>query len=776
MKFPKFKAALDPPSSNETPGTPPVPAALTTPATPVADVSQSAPKDVPSLSPALPSASVAAVTEQSSEPALAITQLDGTIPFHGVPPPPPPHPPLPGKPETTGAPTKKNFFQRLAKNIRKPTSDGVSVNPVLSVAPDVSASHEAPIAIPYTDVDTANVEVDEQEAERHKQKYFNVLYGFDPEPEEKTEPNASAGPNAVSDSDDEGRRVRNNKEDNFSKEAATAEGKPEEDLVVGAMEDPQPMPTTRPKAPLHTSSNADLSQNMHYFPQSATDFVASSSAIAPHFIPTDHLSNPGLGTTAFSGGTVLSASFLPATSEHDGRPDLPQIPQENAGHMAEMFASRAFGSVSTLSGPFPKRDPPLIPPPHVSAPHDLGLDLSRNSAGNSPIKPAPIGWGAAYQPTPSQPMYGPPQRLAPPAHGPLDLEPVLASKIRRGRELGMLAVQQEEQGNMGAAEAGYIKALSLLIPASKELDLGPEFNRHVRMKQKGKVQREAAAMLDRCEEIRLFLTANGPSVPTEMPKLPGKGVSDGELGPISQKNKSPRNDTTNGSNIDQSQLPPSPLPPSFSEDLLVSRLEGRKIVLPSVGKESLDASGIEEASQVDRPSAQRPINKFPTQGGSLPHSRSSITRNLPPSPPSLQPQRNVGRNPPHQSSTCSISQESTPSFVLDISGRFSPPPLTPLPPSLHAAREVNVAATSQKAVQQNLINNGTTNTNLSQSRSLNSTSEKCFLCRAIADLKTKCDHTYCSNCGNQIVSVFGHCPVPECNKLLAVEDFEHVLP
>lgn len=61
----------------------------------------------------------------------------------------------------------------------------------------------------------------------------------------------------------------------------------------------------------------------------------------------------------------------------------------------------------------------------------------------------------------------------------------------------MLAVQQNQRGNMGAAEAIYIMASSLLIPASQDLEVRSELAQHMRMQLKAKMQREAAATLDR---------------------------------------------------------------------------------------------------------------------------------------------------------------------------------------------------------------------------------------------------------------------------------------
>lgn len=144
------------------------------------------------------------------------------------------------------------------------------------------------------------------------------------------------------------------------------------------------------------------------------------------------------------------------------------------------------------------------------------------------LMPRPVGWGDAYGSVPSMPMYGDPSIST--SQVSLVVDHVLMEKIRRGRELARLAVAQEEQSNLGAAEAGYMKALALLVPAAKELDIGGELNKTARMHMKQKVQREAAAMLDRVEELKMFLKANGPAVPIEVPIVPKKFPSSPRAG------------------------------------------------------------------------------------------------------------------------------------------------------------------------------------------------------------------------------------------------------
>lgn len=185
--------------------------------------------------------------------------------------------------------------------------------------------------------------------------------------------------------------------------------------------------------------------------------------------------------------------------------------------MADMYGRQAYVGVSggvvpggatdaAYAGRGAEGDVARMPP---------GGDVMSRRAPQAPTR---VGWGDAYGAVHSQPGHG----NAMMSHGnpAADIDYALAEKIRRGRELGRLAVAQEEQGNLGMAQSGYMKALELLVPATRELDAGSELTKNARINMKKKVQREAAAMLDRVEELKVFVKANGPAVPNEMPVIP----------------------------------------------------------------------------------------------------------------------------------------------------------------------------------------------------------------------------------------------------------------
>lgn len=269
----------------------------------------------------------------------------------------------------------------------------------------------------------------------------------------------------------------------------------------------------------------------------------------------------------------------------------PQAPSESASQLAEMFGNQAYGGkTNTVS--FSQSFGVHMPPPQSAPQHDQARPQAR-----------PIGWGGVAEsmvmgamPIDRQPL---PHQL-PHALGLADLDPNLAWRIGRGRDLGLRGVELEEAGNLGDAEAVYLEALSLMVPASRELDHGPDSTRQMRMRQKARVQREAAAMLDRCEEIKAFLKANAPDVPREMPVMPGTTSStQRSVGPVAQHAQPniPTN-TSNTRSLQPSSIipPPPPAAPSGLDDVLVTRLENRRSILPgALG----DMIGGEKKSQVE---------------------------------------------------------------------------------------------------------------------------------------------------------------------------------
>lgn len=314
----------------------------------------------------------------------------------------------------------------------------------------------------------------------------------------------------------------------------------------------------------------------------------------------------------------------------------PQAPSESASQLAEMFGNRAYGgNPNTMS--FSQSFGPTVPPPQPASQYD-----------QTPPQARPIGWGGVAESMVMGPMPNNRQQLShqlPHALGPADLDPNLAWRIGRGRDLGLRAVELEEAGNLGDAEAVYMEALSLMVPASRELDYGPEPTRQMRMRQKARVQREAAAMLDRCEEIKAFLKANAPDVPREMPVMPGTTTSTKRsVGPVAHRAQPNilANTSITGSLQPSSIIPPPP-PPQLSglDDVLVTRLESRRSVLPGAfgnmtGGEK--KSQFEDHSITDGLKKSRNENQLMTSGGKK-SPLESIPNLTPPSPsaPPLTP-------------------------------------------------------------------------------------------------------------------------------------------
>ncbi|PXF43888.1 hypothetical protein BWQ96_06354 [Gracilariopsis chorda] len=304
---------------------------------------------------------------------------------------------------------------------------------------------------------------------------------------------------------------------------------------------------------------------------------------------------------------LQSASSTNPSLPSDAAPmlDIAQALPSNRNtdaQLAELFAAQALTG-NNPSTAVPSASAEATSPNHsTAAPNGSSTaPIAFSQGGHArrlPTQPAPIGWGDAYDTAPSQPLYGTPAHLA--QRGPTTVDPSLAEKINRGRQLAFLAIEQEEQGNMGAAEAGYMKALSLLVPASKELDIGSELNKNARLSLKAKVQREASAMLDKCEQLRLFLKATAPTVPTDVPNMPTQNSTSYPTRP--RNSSPPRTDRrsfdedpvspdsavlpprvetrTRSPKKSQRHIPPPP-PPSFQDDPreLIQRLEHRKNVL-----------------------------------------------------------------------------------------------------------------------------------------------------------------------------------------------------
>lgn len=294
---------------------------------------------------------------------------------------------------------------------------------------------------------------------------------------------------------------------------------------------------------------------MEPFDESEGAGAASESAGAPGMSPESAAgpylpvgsASPYVGPAA--GSPVMVA---PPTAPISSGPDMPAPPAGPAAHergtaqMAEMFAAQAYGlrthqaTMASPAGLVQAEGASMLPPgaappqgqsqgvgapmfPPGVAPPGAAAPPANAPASISSSSVAPIGWGGVFSDTAVQPVFPAPQRNAPaPAVRPpmYSIDPLLADKIRRGRQLEGLAIDQDEQGNFGAAQAAYLKALSLIVPAIKELEFGTDAGKVERMEEKKVLSRQAELMLTRCENIKQFMAATGPSVPTEMPTMP----------------------------------------------------------------------------------------------------------------------------------------------------------------------------------------------------------------------------------------------------------------
>lgn len=718
-----------------------------------------------------------AFDQQSVDPAQPVQPL----PFDGVPPPPPPTaaaPPVPQAPPAGGEGTvKKPRFPRFLKSRKHAAAPSESSNTSASdahVPPPVDAALppglDAPPPLPE-EGDSVPPPVDPRAAEREevrrRRRLIEIGSGV-----------SMGGPDSNSEdgesTDDDARRRNNEEEDVMGGED---EGKPLEDAVVASVSDPPHVPAL-PTATKSTAFNSAADAFRH----------ASPHPSAPHFIDTSHidgapLPGPPPQHSLFppfpspSGNSMPSSTFQPPAPyqtsttyfppssapqgeavppRHFEQPQLPQPSQNNAAEMAELFASRAFGAPATHSSPFPAQPAPLAPPPPpppMSASGDFlhsGEDALMKRS-NSARRPAPVGWGSITGSTPSGPVYAHSLHTSQ-TFSSTNIDPAVADKIKRGRELAMLAVQQEEKGNLGAAESGYIKALSLLVPASKELDIGSDLTKHVRKTQKAKIQREAAAMLDRCEELRRFIKANGPAVPDELPRLPGLLPKPAKPAPPPRESK-PKDKGSAEAKKGGRPLP-SPPPPAADggDDDLLSRIANRQKMLP-------DTTG--ETSRATAPSIETSFSDKqhePTESSNS--FKQSLGSSSQPSAPSEDPglEKGQGLKDEYDFKSKSMAHPSPDGNVT------SHPSLSSSFRNLSLSGAPSISNKSPGNVQDG-----------SGTREGGSVANVCFLCRRNAHLRTKCNHTFCSNCGNQVVSVFGSCPVPGCNELISLDDFDHIL-
>ena len=493
--------------------------------------------------------------------------------------------------------------------------------------------------------------------------------GLDPLPEFNSDTDEEASPNPNPDS------TRN-----FHNVIPGVEGKPQHDAVVGDGLEETNIPI---------SSKAAAARGLNY------EAVAANAV--SQYPPTANMSAQAAGSQQ--------------------APHHQKLDSVSEARIAEMFAAQAY---SGTSGYPPMQATSLQPlntatnepvgmrnyPVTASAPGHIDMEASTVPSAENP---QPIGWGDVYDVRP-EPMFGVPPHL----RNRTGIDSRLEEKIYRGRELGRLAIEQEEQGNLGAAEAGYMKALDALVPALKELDIGTDASKEHRMKLKAKIHREASGMVDRCEELKMFLKANTSQVPTVMPTMPTMPTPKAARPRTEKKNNPPTR-----------PLPPPPAP-SASLDPHIH---------PSEGTRSIDTS-----SDLMPDSLPSVPNVQPSKG-------KSKERGLPPPP-----------NPP------TFDADSS-DFLMRMKSRHNV--LASASASFMVPRQMGNQSQPPSTKRPELDN-------VLDDKPPPKAAEKCFMCNAPADLRTKCSHCFCSNCGNQAVSVFGKCPVPKCGTPMSVTDFDHI--
>lgn len=413
---------------------------------------------------------------------------------------------------------------------------------------------------------------------------------------------------------------------------------------------------------------------------------------------------------------------------------------QRASEVAELFATKAYGSqlhpaaTPTPSAAVSARNPlfsassgPMLPPSattdkpatfHSALEPSSGYSMPLNTVDQSSPPPpfAPYATRAGVAPS----AYGAvPHAMAPPVHtiaAPLPqsvtyVDPALAERIRRGRELERLGISEEERGNMGHAKEAYMKALELLIPAIPMLDHGNDVSHAFRSSEKRKLNREAGLMLDRCEEIKRFLE------------------SDVAL---------------NTRNLLDSAKVPQTRPKTLTE-LRREQQDGNDFDVDSSSKGGL---GLKKKPAVKRKVDVPPLPSPPSELldglASLSLSDPTLQQAHPPLPapipPALPSARLHGASASHVSSVRREQMLSRPP-PSDIP---PPAPALPSPPADEVFADVEQGAS-------------------------------CDVCRTnAAKLVSKCNHNFCAQCMNK-AATFQFCLHPDCHEQVGSSDFQHLL-
>lgn len=429
-------------------------------------------------------------------------------------------------------------------------------------------------------------------------------------------------------------------------------------------------------------------------------------------------------------------------------------PRQSAAEIAKQYAERAYGPSGSASHAAASGGRPGLEPTMAGGMPHLNLQYANQSAPpmdsythpQPPVPSAPAsnpqyyeysqpGWQNQAQ-APSQyvqPQYGP-QRTTqwPLPQSNTYVDPSLAAKIRRGRELAKLGLEQDEQGNMGAAKEAYMKALELMIPAIGELENGNEVSRSFRMTEKKKLSKEANLLLDRCENIKRLITLNAASVPNVKPKTVPTDI-DSNLGMSTDSTDDVY--TSNGSEHEPVRpMPPNPklkpLPPPRADTQFASL------------SQALEARAQAHSGRADVPeNTPQTTTENPPQ---LPPGRPASHSRPPPSPPRPPPER-PGRDHLDNNFSDQFAQMRMKGDREDAL-RSVPPPPPELPSSPAELRDEHVSG-GPCAVS---------------------------TCNGETSLISKCGHSFCASCRNR-AAVVERCLAPGCSERLGSKDFRHIL-
>ena len=165
--------------------------------------------------------------------------------------------------------------------------------------------------------------------------------------------------------------------------------------------------------------------------------------------------------------------------------------------MAELLPTRAQVHMETMetSTTFQFQLPPTPEPPRED---QLLGDIHELLSGAvaEPVVPG------------THPTFDNTQTFNNPLQSRTEIDVEIMSRIRRGREVGLRAERFDDVREVINAKRLYMEAISVLVPASRDLDIGPDSNLRDRLREKTKVLREASAMLDRCEALRSQIYAS----------------------------------------------------------------------------------------------------------------------------------------------------------------------------------------------------------------------------------------------------------------------------